>query len=98
MTVYIDFAVRKNCWNFYDSYGEICVGCGCCSSDPRQRALSRLAVCKRQLQEKIEFDDWMEGWEETQRKNVKADIACFRKMIRYYEKRLKELEGVKKDG
>ena len=91
MTIHVDFAVRKNCWNLYDSYGEICVGCGCCSSDPRERCEARLKVTERMLKEQLDFDDWMEGWEETQRKNIKANIAYFKRRIRYYKKRLQEL-------
>ena len=97
MTIHIDFMTRKNCWNLYDSYGEICVGCGCCSADPKIRAESRLRVCERMLQEQYDFDDWIEGWEETQRKNVKANIVYFKRIIRYYKKRLQKLEGEKHD-
>lgn len=94
MTVHIDFAVRENCWNLYDSYGQICVGCGCCSSDPNVRAESRLRVCKRMLQEQYDFDDWDEdvGWKETQQKNIRLNIQYFKRRVRYYEKRLKELK------
>lgn len=92
MTVHIDFAVRENCWNLYDSYGQICVGCGCCSSDPTVRAESRLRVCKRMLQEQYDFDDWDEdaGWKRIQQKNVRSNIQYFKRRVRYYEKRLKE--------
>lgn len=94
MTVHIDWAVRENCWNLYDSYGQICVGCGCCSSDPKVRAESRLRVCKRMLQEQYDFDDWDEdeGWKETQQKNIRLNIQYFKRRVRYYEKRLKELK------
>ena len=33
--MYVDAPVRGNCWNLRDSYGEICVGCGCCSKEIR---------------------------------------------------------------
>ena len=98
VTIHIDFMVRKNCWNLYDSYGEICVGCGCCSADPKVRAESRLKFCERMLQEQYDFDDWIEGWEETQRKNIKANIVYFKRRIRYYKKRLKELEDDEEHG
>lgn len=32
-----DFEVSDNCWNFNDSYGMICVRCGCCSEDKEIR-------------------------------------------------------------
>ena len=93
MTIHLDFAVRKNCWNLYDSYGEICVRCGCCSADPIERAKARLEVCERWLQERLKFDDWNEGLEEIQRKNIADDIKYYKRIIRYYKNRLKELEG-----
>ena len=93
MMIHIDYAVRKNCWNFYDSYGEICVRCGCCSADPIERAKARLEVCERRLQERLNFDDWIEGSEEIQRKNIADDIRYLKRRIRYYKKRLKELES-----
>lgn len=91
--MHIDFQVKKNCWNLYDSYGEICVRCGCCSPDPIIRAKARLKVCEERLKERMNFNDWMEGWEETQRRNIASDIFYLKKKINYYKKRLKKLEG-----
>ena len=92
MNIHIDFQCRKNCWNLYDSCGEICVRCGCCSSDPIVRAKARLEVCERWLQERLKFDDWIEGLEELQQKNIADDIKYYKRRIRYYKNRLKELE------
>ena len=93
MTVHICFSKRKNCWNLYETCMS-CIGCGCCSSDPKERAEARLKVSERMLQEQYDFDAWDEDerWKETQRKNIKANIKYFRRCIRYYKKRLQELE------
>ena len=94
MTVHICRSVSERCWNPYDSYGEICVGCGCCSPDPVERATARLEVSKQRLDNELHFDNWMEGCEELQRKIRASNIRFFKRRIRYYTKRLKEL-GVK---
>lgn len=46
------------------------------------------------LQEQYDFDDWDEdvGWKETQQKNIRLNIQYFKRRVRYYEKRLKELK------
>jgi len=89
--VHIDFAVRKDCWNFIDSYGEICVGCGCCSKDKKTRYESRIRCVERWLDERINFDDWIEGCRELQEKNIKADIKYYKRRLRYYRAKLKEV-------
>ena len=93
MKVHICRSVSERCWNLYDSYGEICVGCGCCSPDPVERATARLEVSKQQLEDFLHFDGWMDGIEELQRKNNRENIKYARRHVRYYTKRLKELEG-----
>ena len=90
--MHICYAVKEKCWNLYDSYGEICVGCGCCSDDPLIRAKARLCVSERRLQEQLDFDDWHEPWREVQERNVKANIKYFRSRVRYYRRRVRELE------
>ena len=95
MTVHICRGVKKNCWNPYDSYGEICVGCGCCSDDPLERAKARLAVSEEHLQRDIEFDQWSDDpeWRAIQEKNRKANIKYNRRRVYYYRKRMKDLEA-----
>ena len=91
--MYIDMQIRNNCWNFMDSYGEICVHCGCCSKDKKIRYPARLECLKRWLKEREEFDDWDKeyGWKETQMKNIASDIRSYKRQIRYYENKIKEL-------
>lgn len=86
--IHMCFGVGKNCWNFYDSYGQICVGCGCCSPNQLERAEARLALCKRLLEEWKNFDAWDKGHEELQKRNVALNIQHFKRRIRYYEKRV----------
>lgn len=48
----IDEAVNNNCWNPYESYWKICVGCGCCSKDKKERYKARYELCKRIIEER----------------------------------------------
>lgn len=77
--LHVCFGVKKSCWNLYDSYGEICVHCGCCSDDPMVRATSRLRVAQQQLQEQLDFNDWDDDpkWKAVQEKNVRSNIQIF---------------------
>ena len=92
MRGHISFQVGSRCWNLHDSFGEICVHCGCCSSDKTTRRKARLEVAKRQLQENLSFDRWDDDpkWRAIQEKNVKSNIRYWRRRVRYYEKALKE--------
>lgn len=92
MSGHICFQVSNKCWNPYDSYGEICVHCGCCSKDKTTRQKARLEVAKRRLQEELDFDLWDDNpaWRAIQEKNNKSNIRYWRRRVRYYEKALKE--------
>jgi len=93
MNVQMCYPVRNKCWNPEDSYGEICVGCGCCSSDARERAIARYRVSVVHMEEKKAFKDWDDDpkWRDIQKKNVKSDIRWYKRRIRYYRMRLKKL-------
>ena len=96
MIPHIDFAVKKKCWNLMDSYGQICVGCGCCSADKKTRYEARLRCIKRWLQEREEFDNWAYEYPDQmklQKKNIAADIAYYKRQIKYYEGKLNKLIG-----
>ena len=88
MNIHIDFQRRENCWNLIDSYGEICVGCRCCSSDKRVRYESRIRCLERWLKERQEFDDWIDGCEEIQKKNIRDDIRYYKRRLRYYRQKI----------
>ena len=94
MSVHICFSVNENCYNPIETYGEICVGCGCCSKDPKERTEARLALYKRQLERVENFDNWFEDpkIKAIQEKNIKIDKKMYKKRIRYYQKRLEELK------
>ena len=95
MTMHIDRGIRKNCWNLIDSYGEICVGCRCCSPDKKVRYPARLRCLQEWLEERLTFKHWSDDpyWLEVQKKNVAADIKLFRRRIKYYKRKLKEMEA-----
>ena len=95
MQAHVCYSVMKNCWNGIDSFGEICVGCGCCSDDPLKRAKARLEVSKVHLEECENFNMWDDDpeWRKEQEKNIRSSKRYFKRRIRYYTKRLKELEG-----
>lgn len=87
MKIHIDYAVKKNCWNLFDSYGEICVGCGCCSPDMKTRYESRISCLERWLDEQEHFDNWIEGLEELQEKNRRKNIKQIKRKLRYYKRK-----------
>ena len=89
--MYIDFGVNENCYNPLESYGEICVGCGCCSKDLKERTESRLALYQRLLDRCVNFHNWVDDprVRAIQEKNIKIDKKIYKRRIRYYEKRLR---------
>lgn len=91
--MFIDVQVGENCWNLYDSYGEICVHCGCCSKDKAERYKARIATIKGWLEEKQSFEMWDDDPElkALQERNVKSDIKTFKRMLRYYRAKLNEV-------
>jgi len=93
--MYVDETIRDNCWNLLDSYGEICVGCGCCSKDKKVRHKARLETVKRWKEENDKFCGWDDDPEvrKIQEKNVKANKQYFARRIRYYERKVKEDEA-----
>lgn len=94
MEVMIDYAVSKHCWNPYESHGEICVSCGCCSKDKATRYKARYELCKRLIEDLVSFDGWFDEPElrDLQKRNIKTDLRHFRRRMAYYKKRLEELK------
>ena len=92
---HICYQVKEKCWNTLDSYGEICVGCGCCSADPMARAKARLSFAEEHLQEQLNFSEWFEDpeWRKRQEECRKSWIDYFRRLIYYYRRRIKQLEA-----
>ena len=94
MELMIDYAVSNRCWNPYESYGEICVGCGCCSKDKVTRYKARYELCRRIIEDLVSFDGWFDEPElrDLQERNIATDLKHFRRCMAYYKKRLEELE------
>ena len=92
MSGHICFAVNDNCWNLYESYGMICVHCGCCSKYKKKRQKARLELMERRLAENESFNYWFDDEElrKTQEKNVKINRAYYKRKIRYYKSQLKD--------
>lgn len=93
--IHIDFAVKKNCWNMEAwCYGN-CYGCGCCVRDKKQRYENRIRYLNGMIEEQEHFDLWDDEPElrAIQEKNVKANIRFLKRKLRYYTRKLKEIEG-----
>lgn len=85
--------VRPDCWNLYQSFGEICVHCGCCSDDPSIRFPARISVAKETMNEKKKFSNW--AWtgdlKRVQIKNIQADLRFGAREIRKYRRLAKQV-------
>jgi hypothetical protein len=83
--VFIDYAVVSDCIN-PGSYGEICVKCNACGRFNKETQKEcALNLYRELLQEAKEFNNWIEGREETQRKNKDSNIKYFTEKIRELE-------------
>lgn len=89
MSIVIDFAKGRKCWNVYETV-YTCIRCGCCAKDKKARYKNRVRVLKRLLQEQYNFIDWNDDPElkAIQERNIKSNIRYFKKKLRYYEKLL----------
>lgn len=89
MSIFVDFAKSKKCWNVFETM-YTCIGCGCCSKDKQVRYHNRIRVLKRLLKEQYEFNQWDNNPEgrAIQEKNIKFNIRYFKRKLRYYEKRV----------
>ena len=92
--LHICFGVKKDCYNPFESYGEICVGCGCCQKDKRKRLKARIELHKRLLQENLEFDGWFDDPDikALQKRNIDSNIAWNKKKIARLKKELDEVK------
>jgi len=81
----ICFRVKKDCIN-PDSYGEICVGCGCCSKDTTVRYPARLKLFTEGLERQINFNHWMKGFIRLQKRNRKLNITYCKRRIAIYKR------------
>ena len=87
--IQICMQVSKNCINI-DSYGVMCVHCGCCEEynpNVKDRTEKQIKSYNERLQEEYNFDNYSENEEmaEIQRKNVETNIKYFKEMIEKLE-------------
>lgn len=83
--LHISYSALEDCIN-NDSYGEICVRCNACGRwDKSTQKESALKMYKECLQKQYDFDNWIDGLEETQKKNIESNI-------RYFKEKIAELE------
>lgn len=90
MSIIICAAAKKKCYATMYSYGEICVGCGCCSPNTKIRRKARLKYWKFWLYENRHFNNWAPAeypdMVALQKKNVSANIEHARKMVKVYSR------------
>ena len=82
-------SVSKNCINI-DSYGCICVHCGCCEENNpnvNDRTERQIKYYKEQLERQYNFNEFDEDekFAEIQRKNIASNI-------KYYKEKIEKLE------
>lgn len=92
--IILDYQVKENCYNLYESYGEICVKCGCCSDDPESRFKSRIELADRRLEE---LESFITGGDadlisSLQRKNSQRSIKFWKKEKTKYQKLLNRIQ------
>lgn len=91
----VDISVSRDCVNIY-SYGELCIGCGCCSRNPdcRNMIVSRIRYYKQRLHDNQHIDNWAEDerWRKHQEKVVKSNILFYKRKIRLNKKILRTLK------
>lgn len=89
-------SVSEDCIN-RNSYGVICVLCGCCSrnSNYKDRIIRTIKYYKECLEEQYNFNRWSDdGYlKKIQERNVKSNILYFKRKIRMYKKILKTLKA-----
>ena len=86
-TGHICFSVTKDCVN-PDSYGEICVGCQCCSKDKSIRYPARLKLYQELLERSINDNYWVKGAIRLQKRRRKLNITFCKRRIAIYKRLL----------
>lgn len=84
----------KNCYALTWSYGEICVNSNCCGRRGKGFAMwqARLKYHTECLEENENFDRWIPGLEEIQRKNVAENIKYERAKIKACRRMITKIE------
>lgn len=89
-----DIPISDDCVCVY-TYGEICVGCGCCrkNKDYRDRVARLILYYKKCIFDEQNFTKYSENatFRKYQERAVKANISFYKKQIRLYKKILKTM-------
>lgn len=90
---HIGEGVKDNCWNLLDSFGKICVHCGCCSKDKETRYKGRIECLEAWIEGKKHFQYWSDDPEtrKIQERNRAETLRHFKRKLRYYRKKLQEV-------
>lgn len=95
MDVFVDRPAKKICWNTRESFGEICVNCGCCSENAETALKSKIATLNDYIAEDesdiAELDKAISNAKE-QKQRILKDIKCCKEQKRNYRKQLTELK------
>lgn len=86
--MHICVGAALNCYALQWSYGDICVGCGCCSKDADKRLLARLEYHTKLLEEKKDFRFATDAQvRAVQEKNVAAAIKFHQRKVMELKRR-----------
>ena len=79
--LHISIPALEKCIN-PESYGEICIHCNACGRIDRETQKEcAIKMYKRQLQGQYNFNSWIEGFEDVQKKNIESNIVYFKNKI-----------------
>ena len=95
MNIHFSESVGKNCYNLWQSYGAICVHCGCCSDDEIKRTEARIKLHEELLEHDKNFDNWFDDLRELQEENIRKNIEWGERKIKEYKQKLAKLKGEK---
>ena len=89
MGFHISHQAHATCYATFWSYGEICVGCGCCGKPSPERDHARLLYWRALLAHDEGFSQWHNDptIRAGQERNRRANIRYAKRHIRYYEKK-----------
>ena len=94
--IHIDYSPSDDCIND-DSFGCICVKCGCCKLNPNYRDMirRRIKYYKSKLAEQYTFDNWSDSdhWKKIQKRNIQSNIRYFKQRIRICKKIMRTMKG-----
>lgn len=86
--IFKEIDVSGKCINI-DSYGEICLNCGCCDRNKNYKDMIRRRIQMYRKRLKDEYDFPIR--DEFQKRIIKANIKYFKRKIRLYKKIMKTL-------